>query len=44
MLFVGDGMKKSILILFFILMGLNIFSKEKHNTLTKRNNEREVVR
>ncbi|MBR4386783.1 MAG: hypothetical protein IKP51_09715 [Treponema sp.] len=28
-------MKKSILILFFILMGLNIFSKEKrYNTIT----------
>ena len=29
LLFVGDGMKKSILILFFVFMGLNIFPKEK---------------
>lgn len=29
LLFVGEDMKKNILILFFILMGLNIFSKEK---------------
>ncbi|MBQ3981944.1 MAG: hypothetical protein II631_07875, partial [Treponema sp.] len=29
----GEDMKKNILILFFILMGLNIFSKEKrYNT------------
>ena len=35
LLFVGDGMKKSILILFFVFMGLNIFSKEKrYNTIT----------
>ena len=35
LLFVGEDMKKNILILFFILMGLNIFSKEKrYNTIT----------